>query len=296
MAPPDPLASIVVRALRATEAVALLPALNDVLAAAYHQPDFHGALGRRVTIQPDGFVAAVDEAHGAGRVVGCGTAVAYPDAGYGWLGLIATHPDHERRGIGAAVTTALVAVLEGYGCAAALDASAAGHPLYLRLGFEEAGTTTVLAATTSTPGADPGPDSAEPMTAADLAAVVELDRAATGADRTRLIGCLWSEQPNRALVVRRDGALVGFGFATDWSLAPVIALDDGALRALLDAALRLPFAVAPSVLVPPGSDHGPTLEAFSFRPRRTLVHMQRGVSRLPGRRGCIAGMASLGEG
>lgn len=298
-----PTPGVTVRALSPTEALARLPAIDAVLQAAYGVAGFGPSLARRITVQPDGFVAAEEVGvDGTARVVGVGTAVAYPDAGYGWLGLIGTHPDRERRGIGAAVTAQLVELLEHKGCAVALDASVAGRPVYERLGFVEAEVTTVLVA-----GAPsmlgPVPDRvseadgfASPLAAADLAAVIAFDRRCTGADRSRLYGSLCVEHEARSFVVRRGADLVGVAFATDRAIAPLLAVDEDALRPLLGAALRLRYASAPTVVVPASSGHRTALEAFGFTEQRTLTHMRRGIGQLPGERGLIAGQASLGEG
>ncbi|MGD9754583.1 MAG: GNAT family N-acetyltransferase [Acidimicrobiia bacterium] len=296
-----------------TEALARLPAIDEVLQAAYGVAGFGPSLARRITVQPDGFVAAEEAGDdGTARVVGVGTAVAYPDAGYGWLGLIGTHPDRERRGIGAAVTARLVELLERKGCAAVLDASVAGRPVYERLGFVEAGVTTVLVAGTpparraapdqtpdQTPDPTPDPTAdgvAPPLVAADLAEVIAFDRRCTGADRSRLYGALCVEHEARSFVARRGRELVGVAFATERSIAPLLAVDEAALRSLLGAALRLRYASAPTVVLPASSGHRAALEAFGFTEQRTLTHMRRGIGRLPGERGLIAGQASLGEG
>ena len=77
-------------------------------------------------------------------VVGTGCCIAYPDAGFGWIGLVATLPAFQRRGIATAITEFLGRTLAAYGCASVLDASLAGGPVYERMGFADCGVTRVL--------------------------------------------------------------------------------------------------------------------------------------------------------
>jgi len=46
-----------------------------------------------------------------GAVIGAGCCVAYMDGGFGWIGLVATEPGCQRRGIGTAITAFLSDVL-----------------------------------------------------------------------------------------------------------------------------------------------------------------------------------------
>ena len=53
------------------------------------------------------------------------------------LGLLVTHPDHQRRGAGALLVKYGVDVADEMGLVAYLEASTAGKPLYERWGFKE---------------------------------------------------------------------------------------------------------------------------------------------------------------
>src|SRR5829696_4991256 len=110
-------------------------AMDDVMQRAYRPPSFRAQIELFGELQPDGVIVAEE----ADVIVGTGCCIAYPDAGFGWIGLIATEPAHERRGIGQMVTEEAARTLASYGCAAALDASASGAPLYARMGFTDHG-------------------------------------------------------------------------------------------------------------------------------------------------------------
>ena len=84
--------------------------------------------------------------------------------------------------------------------------------------------------------------------------------------------------------------------AQDGTLGPLIADDADALAALVTAATALWWPVPPRINVPHESSHLATLLELGFEARRQLRHMHRGIDGLPGRRECVAGMVSLGEG
>ncbi|MGZ7087259.1 MAG: GNAT family N-acetyltransferase, partial [Ilumatobacteraceae bacterium] len=119
---------------------ATLDAMDDVMQRAYGVSSFRTSINRFVAAQPDGLAVVEHD----GSVVGTGCCVAYPDGGFGWIGLVATMPGFERRGIATSITAFLDGVLTGHGCAPVLDASAAGGPVYERMGFADHGLTRVL--------------------------------------------------------------------------------------------------------------------------------------------------------
>ena len=273
---------------------ATVAVMDRVMRAAFGQASFADAIDRFVRAQPDGLVVETDD---AGDVVGTGCCVAYPDGGFGWIGLIATAPGHERRGIATRVTGALVEVLAGHGCAAVLDASAKGRPVYERMGFVDHGATAVcLADRSQLAGAAPTGVVCGHLDRAALADVAAYDAARFGGDRTPALALGLEQRPGRGIVARRDGAVVGYTVAHDPSLAPLVADDDEALRALVATAATLPFSGPVRVSVPPDSTHLAALTALGFHVDRELRNMRLGIGALPGRRGLLAGQLSLGEG
>ncbi len=270
---------------------ATLGAMDEVMQQAYAMSSFRVSIDRFATLQPDGLVV-VEE---AGSVVGTGCCVAYPDGGFGWVGLVATAPGFERRGIGTAITEHLSTVLAGYGCASVLDASLKGGPMYARMGFADHGLTRVMgfdgdrSVTADT-------DECAPLTADDFDEVVRFDTPRFGASRRDVLAKVVEQHPDRALVLRRRGKVHGYLVAQESTLAPVVTDTSESLITLITAALRLGWIAPPRINVPPESGHIATLQRLGFEHRRDLRHMRRGIQSLPGRRESIAGLISLGEG
>jgi len=261
--------------------------MDAVMQQAYGVSSFRTSIDRFVASQPDG-LAVIEE---DGQVVGTGCCTAYVGGGFGWIGLVATAPSHQRRGIATVVTEHLAGVLAGHGCASVLDASAAGAPMYERMGFADHGLTTVM-----------GLERAERQGSSAVAhldsldEVVHFDAERFGASRPQLLAALVAQNPGRVLIQRRGSDLVGYLVAQDRTLGPIVADDADALRELVAAALNLPWVDLPRVSVPPESEHLETLRTLGFETRRELRHMRRGIDTLPGKRSKIAAEASLGEG
>jgi predicted N-acetyltransferase YhbS len=270
---------------------ATLEAMDEVMRRAYGAASFRTSIDRFVAVQPDGLMVVELD----GQVVGTGCCIAYRDAGFGWIGLVATEPAFERRGIATMITDALSDVLATFGCASVLDASLKGAPVYERMGFVDHGLTTVMSPGDDGLVAAPSTD-CEPIDAADLDAIAAYDAARFGADRRSLLTVLLDQCPDRAFVVRAGATITGYAVAQEATLAPVVADDAASLEALVAACTVLTWQVPPRINPPPESGHIETLQRLGFERRRELRHMHRGIGALPGRRSCLAAMVSLGEG
>jgi hypothetical protein len=268
----------------------MLAAMDVVMQQAYGVPSFRASLDRFAAVQPDGLVV-VEE---GGSVVGTGCCIAYPDGGFGWVGLVATAPGQERRGIATAITEALSGVLAGHGCASVLDASLVGGSVYERMGFVDHGPTRVMAFAAEPPAS--APTDCDPLRADDFAEVVEFDAARFGSRRSALLARVIEVHLSRALILRRKNRVAGYLVAQQGTLGPVVADDSDSLSALVTASLWLDWASPPRINLPPESAHVETLVRLGFVQLRELRHMRRGIGQLPGRRDCIAGQVSLGEG
>ncbi len=123
----------------------------------------------------------------------------------GWLGNIIVLPEYRNRGVGNVITTRLVEYLREEGCTTQiLISTEMGKPVYAKIGFEECSTYeffknedgNCLSASS---------DKIEKMTPEDHAPVRELDREATGEDRTLLLskflpnGWVYREHENNVL-------------------------------------------------------------------------------------------------
>jgi len=231
------------------------------------------------------------EPHGArvavrnGRVVGSVATVRYKDR-FAWIGMVLVEPSERGRGIGTRLLELGLQVLTDVPCIR-LDATPAGHGLYLKLGFrDEYGHARMGRAGAFEPARVDG-DAARPMLRDDLPRVKELDRSVFGADRSALLDWLWAGAPEYARVIARRGALRGFSFGRrgfDFEhVGPVVAEDEATARQLTAACLALPHG-RPVVLDAPrhSMEWRGWLEEIGFREQRPFLRMARGENRHPG--------------
>jgi hypothetical protein len=96
--------------------------------------------------------------------------------------------------------------------------------------------------------------------------------------------------------VRRDatGGITGYLFAQPRAIGPWAARTAGAAEALLQAALALPYADAPTVTFPSSNAVAlGLLRHYGFAPQRDLSHMRRGGGGVPGTPSMLYGRASF---
>jgi predicted N-acetyltransferase YhbS len=153
------------------------------------------------------------------RVVG--TSVLSINGSVGWIGTVWVDPAWRRRGIGLDLTRATIEEADGAGCRTlVLVATAAGRPLYERLGFEVQTWYRIL----QIDGLDGA--AADPriraFRAEDLDAMTALDTAATGEDRAHLLDAFAAPDTTRILA-RDDGSLGGFVVRAPWGGGATIA-------------------------------------------------------------------------
>jgi ribosomal protein S18 acetylase RimI-like enzyme len=193
--------------------------------------------------------------------------------GTGWVGGVAVVPAHRRVGLGGALTEAIVAFLEERGVATVLlHATALGRPVYERLGFVPETAYVTLGGPTLARA--PAGTMVRAGRAADLEAVLALDRRATGEDRRRLLTALW---PTGGLVAAVDGQALGYHLASPWRPGgATIAADSRTGLALLDTVRVAPGdEVAISVPAANAAAVG-WLESAGFQERYRTIRMHRG--------------------
>ena len=279
---------VTIRNVPCDELAAITPQMDGVMQRAYGAASFAAQIQWYIAVQPDAVVVAEDH----GVVVGTGCGIGYEDAGFGWVGVIATEPGFERRGMGRLVTERVIDSLARHGCAPVLDASLSGGPLYERMGFVDHGLTRIVS---REPIASAAPVPA--ITPDDVADVAAFDRHAFGADRTVLIDVLVQSHAGRTMVVRGSGGEIkGFAVAQAGVIGPLAAADGNTLSRLVNAAAALPWTRPPQICVPPESTHLATLQELGWRVTRELRHMLRGIDAVPVRSDLYAGRASLGIG
>ena len=217
----------------------------------------------------DGEVVVADA---GGELVGVAAGAVF--AGTGWVGGVAVAPAHRRAGLGGALTEAIIGFLEERGVTTVLlHATALGRPVYERLGFVPETAYVTLSGPTlaRASGAAPGIRAGR---AADLEAVLAIDRAATGEDRRRLLTALW---PAGGLVAARDGRPLGYHLASPWrSGGATVAADPGTGLALLDAVRAAPGDQVALSVPAANTAAVEALQSAGFAERYRTVRMHRG--------------------
>ena len=175
------------------------------------------------------FVAEAD-----GAIVGTG--VTTVNGPVGWIGTIWVEPAWRGQGLGRALTLATIEAAESAGCSTlVLVATAAGQPLYERLGFRIQTQYRIV----ETPGlghagAGAGPPRVRAFRDSDLPAILELDAAATGEDRAHVLTDFAAPATTQC-VERDDGSLGGFVIRAPWGGGATIAPDPDDAVAILHA-------------------------------------------------------------
>lgn len=161
----------------------------------------------------------------AGGVI-VGTGVGTASAPAGWIGTIFIAPDWRGRGLGRSITQEIIDRLDERGCRTlVLVATSEGRRLYERMGFEVQTRYRILEAPGLDAGgapADAGSGVVRPFRAADLPAMLALDRDGTGEDRSTAIRRLASPETARVLD-GPDGAIGGFVVRAPWGGGATVA-------------------------------------------------------------------------
>ncbi len=231
------------------------------------------------------FVAELD-----GRIAGTG--VATINGAVGWVGMIFVDEGLRGRGLGTTLTAAVVDELEAAGCRSqVLLASPLGRPIYARLGFSAEMDYRLLVAPGGagedpevwggTNGPDPTDHGASRLRAfrpTDLAAILELDRRATGEDRAHVLREVVGADVT-IVAVRASGELVGYDARVPWGTHPTVAaaLPDG-IRLLEARRRRTSAGNEVRTAIPEVNRTGLTaLENLGWRVDRGLTRMVRGA-------------------
>ncbi len=271
--------------------------IDAVISRAYSFSTRADRVWRFLAAQPDGWIVA----EAAGEVLSTGGCIAYPSGGFGWIGLIATDPDHRGKGLARMVTAALVDRLREHGCAAVLDGSESGAPLYERMGFVDFGLTRIfrptdIAANQITAAESIG-HTARTVANDDIDDLIAYDTPRFGADRAHLLRYLIATAPSRCLIMRQPGGpITGYAFSQNDCIGPMVADTSSDVCSLVNASLALPWASSPSMAVPVESRYVDDLVACGLKETRTLRHQRLGTTELPGQRHLLVSQASLGEG
>lgn len=275
-----------------------LPAAGRLLRLAYrNDQDYIPRLRRHLALQPDGWLVA----ESGGALIGAGGATIMGAVGY--VGLVGVDPGCQRQGIGIALMRALIAWLQERHCSTILlDASDAGKPLYLQLGFMVDDAVSVWRVQEKAPltGPFPGALSVQPFQECDLREIIAFDAQGYGAPRDRVIEAFIKDDPAMVSVARDgDGVIQGYLIvqAAFHTAGPWLAADPGAARALFLDALARHDALIEGIMVPGSNFHAAEiLRSQGFAPVRTLAHMRLGSPLPSSRRQMVYGQINFALG
>jgi len=175
-------------------------------------------------------------------------------APFAWVSMVLALPSCRGRGFAGELLRHALHELAARQLRPVLDATPAGHPVYLRQGFVDGWGFTrwrrkaVAGAEVAPPPARGPMTGIRPRRPADWPAIEALDRPAFGANRMPLLRLLSRRLPQAAWVAEKEGVLRGYLLGRDGrtalQLGPLVADDDRTALALLQAALPAVGATA----------------------------------------------------
>ncbi|MBC7802781.1 MAG: GNAT family N-acetyltransferase [Candidatus Parcubacteria bacterium] len=204
---------------------------------------------------------------------------------FAWVSMVLVLPGHRRQGYASRLLRQALAENSASGLASILDATPAGHAVYVQEGFRDTWGFSRFSLSSQS-GKNVQENAIRPIAESDWPAILELDQCAFGASREELLRNLESRLPAAALVVRREGRLAGFLLGRDGreacQLGPLVARDPQTAELLLNAGLE---RVGAPVYVDV-ADHAPGLQAWTrsqgFEIQRPFTRMVVGTDRAPG--------------
>jgi GNAT superfamily N-acetyltransferase len=176
-----------------------------------------------------------------GRLAATAATLPYP-SGFGWISMVLVGEAYRRRGIATRLLHRCIDALKGAGMIPVLDATPAGREVYRPLGFRDGWQIQRWRRTGAAVPAGAG--GVRALEARDWPAVLSLDAAAFGCDRSPLLARLRERSRAFACVREEGGRLRGFLLGREGRIAtqlgPVVAESEAAAAALATwAAARL---------------------------------------------------------
>jgi GNAT superfamily N-acetyltransferase len=198
---------------------------------------------------------------------------------FAWISMVLVLPEQRRKGFASQLLKRALRENAALGLTSILDATPAGHKVYIQEGFQDRWGFKRFALNAPTTGFMPVAE-VRPLQPKDWAPLLALDLRAFGASRERLLRNLAGRLPAAALMAERDGALTGFVLGREGreanQVGPVVAQNEETALVLLNAAL----AGARAPVYVDIADHAPTLQAWAqargFEFQRPFTRMLHG--------------------
>lgn len=212
----------------------------------------------------------------------------YGDA-FAWMSMVLVSPDHRRQGYASRMLRRALAHLQSRGLAAVLDATPAGHEVYLQEGLRDTWGFQRYSLTESrlASGLPDAPGmQLRGLAEGDWPQILALDLPAFGASREGLLRSLCARLPEAALVAERGGKICAYLLGREGrearQLGPLVAEDETVAQALLAHALSLVSAPLYVDIV----DRHAELRGWGmkqgFEVQRPFTRMVCGAERAPG--------------
>ena len=207
---------------------------------------------------------------------------------FAWVSMVLVLPEHRRKGYATQLLRVALADLGKEGQIPILDATPAGHDVYVQEGFRDTWGFKRYALALPSGGDVSASREVRAIRDTDWPGILRLDAIAFGASREALLRNLGSRLRDTALVVERGGEVTGFVLGRDGreanQVGPLVARDEATANALLGAAV----ARTRSPVYVDVADHATALQSwalaqgFAFqRPFTRMVHGE-GAGPAPG--------------
>lgn len=206
---------------------------------------------------------------------------------FAWVSMVLVLPEFRRRGFAQQLLRHALAHLQAQGRHAVLDATPAGHAVYLQEGFVDTwGFARYRREAGPLPPVSPGPE-LRSLREADWPAIDALDAPAFGASRLPLLRSLAQRLPQAAWVAEQGGRVGGYVLGRHGreavQIGPLLAADTPTAQALLQAALAT-VADRPVYVdwVDPQRALQTMLPSLGFVLQRPFTRMVHGAATAPG--------------